>query len=232
MQKRKIFLLVGLIFFCLFMLLFIPNRNTFKNNTQLENMSYDVDVQTNMSDTYTHYLGETFTICSSDFAITKLTFRSFTYLSNNYIGEKNRIVIEGSLEGLGFVSEFPELAGISVRDRERIREDKLNVCVFVSDLNLFKQEMKSIQDHYLRWKIVAEDNNIKELEREIQVRITSMKNIHLSSGYDAPLRDNRQNIKAIFEVRDFNPYCVLRLTHIAVFHYHLSSYQPFTFHQA
>ena len=59
--------------------------------------------------------------------------------------------------------------------------DKRNVFTSVSihetDLKLFKQEFEQVSDYYVKWGVTAELNDIKAVEKEIPVKITSVKDL-------------------------------------------------------
>ncbi len=77
---------------------------------------------------------------------------------------------------------------------------RLFVDVYESELNLFKKEMKNIYDYYKKWSIVAQDNDVKDVVKEIPVQITTIKNftyLHSQTVFNARCTSKEKYIKGI-----------------------------------
>lgn len=116
---------------------------------------------------------------------------------------------------LQFSSFLNNKGGITVSITQQYYDllDGENVftSINVDDNNLekLKSEFKQIINFYIKWSIVAEDNDIRELEKEIPIAITAFQDFGCASyGWNSDI----QRIKPVFKVYNFEPYLELSIT--------------------
>ncbi len=91
--------------------------------------------------------------------------------------------------------------------------DKRNVFTSVSihetDLKLFKQEFEQVSDYYVKWGVTAELNDIKAVEKEIPVKITSVKDL---GCFAYAWNSDKKLTRFIFKIIDSKPYCIFQIS--------------------
>ena len=84
-----------------------------------------------------------------------------------------------------------------------------SISIYESDINDLPREFNEVFDYYIKWSLIAEKNKVPKAEKEIPVKITTIKNLGcFAYSWNA----DKQQVKFIFKVQDYKPYCILRIS--------------------
>jgi hypothetical protein len=85
----------------------------------------------------------------------------------------------------------------------------MSASVSESNLNLLEEELTGVYDYYINWSVTAEENKVKEVEKEIPVRITAIQDL---GCFAYAWNSDKKSVKFIFKVQNYKPYYVLNIS--------------------